>query len=596
MAYRREKWKGYGPTLFQIILSFALLTRVHGFCEPPPRLTYAFPELPLEIVNQTTFSEGAQVTYTCHSGYTRSASKTTLTCVKNSWYPTTPFCVKKRCRHPGELNNGRVIVKTNLEFGSKIEFSCLDGYKLVGSSTSRCEIFDSGVDWSDPLPECEIVVCSPPPHISNGKHSSREDDTYNFGSSVTYRCNTPFSLIGEASLSCTVVNGTIGVWSPQPPTCKMVTCKQPQFPNGKFTSGFGPTYTYKNTILLECNEGYILNGTNVIHCEADNQWHPDIPTCVINACIERPLIENAYLVTRTRGESVFPVGSVLTFACKRGYKAIPDALLTATCQEDFSWHMNEGFCEKICCPTPVIDGKILRFNNDCRYLAGSSISYYCKSSRRESKCQENGTWRPEISSCEKEEKDVCTSPKAIANGNYTKTYSAWYNNEVHVDYTCNDGYVLIGKAKITCKNSKWSHPFPQCQALCPKPEISNGKLSSEKIQYRGNENAEVQCSPGYYLVGPQIITCSENKSWIPEVPKCEWEFPEGCEKVSAGYKLMQCLPNAQDVKLALEIHKLSLEIEMLELEISKKRDTYQSHHHHHVLHKIEKDPQTHTDD
>ncbi|XP_027727321.1 C4b-binding protein alpha chain isoform X2 [Vombatus ursinus] len=530
MAYRREKWKGHGPTLFQIILSFALLARVHGFCDPPPKLVYAALVSPSEILNQTTFEDGTQLKYTCRQGYVRNSSRTTLTCRKNYWSPTTPFCVKKRCHHPGELNNGRVIINTDLEFGSKIEFSCSDGYNLIGSSTSWCDIFELGVTWSDPLPVCEIIICPPPPQISNGKHSSREDDIYSFGSSVTYRCNTPFSLIGEASISCTVVNGTIGTWSPHPPICKMVSCKQPQFLNGKLISGLGPIYTYKDTILLECNRGYLINGTNVIHCGADNRWHPDIPACMINACIEKPLIENADLLSHRRDEGVFSVGTVLTFACKRGYKAIPDISLTATCQEDFSWSMNEVLCKN------------------------------------------------------------CSSPKTIENANYTITTGLF---SVSVEYSCKDGYVLIGKAKNTCQNSKWAHAFPYCQALCPKPKLLNGKLSSEKTHYRINESVNVQCSPGYYLLGPQTITCSENSLWIPEGPKCEWEFPEGCEKVSAIYKIMQCLPNAQDVKMALEIHKLTLEIEMLELEIGKKRDTNQSHHHHHVAHKREKDPETH---
>ncbi|XP_072504086.1 apolipoprotein R-like [Notamacropus eugenii] len=174
----------------------------------------------------------------------------------------------------------------------------------------------------------------------------------------------------------------------------------------------------------------------------------------------------------------------------------------------------------------------------------------------------------------------CRSPKTIANGNYKMSKGFFYDL---VEYSCNDGYVLIGEAKITCGYSGWSHAFPHCQVLCPKPEISNGQMSSEKIWYRRNENVQVLCSPGYYLVGPQRITCSGDGSWIPQVSKCELKFPEGCEKVSAGYKLMQCLPSPEDVKMALEIRKLTLEIEMLELDINKTRDTNQSHNHHHDL-------------
>lgn len=58
-------------------------------------------------------------------------------------------------------------------------------------------------------------------------------------------------------------------------------------------------------------------------------------------------------------------------------------------------------------------------------------------------------------------------------------------------------------------------------ALCPKPEISNGKLSVEKDQYVSPETVTARCDPGYRMVGSQNIFCSENKSWSPDVPKCE---------------------------------------------------------------------------
>lgn len=58
-------------------------------------------------------------------------------------------------------------------------------------------------------------------------------------------------------------------------------------------------------------------------------------------------------------------------------------------------------------------------------------------------------------------------------------------------------------------------------ALCQKPEISNGKLSVEKGRYVSPETVTVSCDPGYRMVGFQNIFCSENKSWSPDVPKCE---------------------------------------------------------------------------
>lgn len=53
------------------------------------------------------------------------------------------------------------------------------------------------------------------------------------------------------------------------------------------------------------------------------------------------------------------------------------------------------------------------------------------------------------------------------------------------------------------------------------------------------------------------------------------EVPEGCEQVLAGRRLMQCLADPNEVKMALEVYKLSLEIELLELQRDKARNSVQ---------------------
>lgn len=88
----------------------------------------------------------------------------------------------------------------------------------------------------------------------------------------------------------------------------------------------------------------------------------------------------------------------------------------------------------------------------------------------------------------------------------------------------------------------------------------------DKNQFVETENVTIHCDSGYAIVGSPNITCLEDRTWYPEVPKCEWVVPPGCEQVIAGRELMQCLPNVEDVKMALELYKLSLEIELLELQ------------------------------
>uniref|UniRef100_A0A8C9Q084 Complement component 4 binding protein alpha n=1 Tax=Spermophilus dauricus TaxID=99837 RepID=A0A8C9Q084_SPEDA len=436
------------PILFQMTLVAALLVTVHGKCGPPPNLSFASP---ISAPNQTEFRTGYSLSYTCRPGYSKTSSSSQVSCAYTGKWNFDVFCVKKRCSNPGDLPNGRVEIKTDLAFGSQIEFSCSEGFVLKGPTTSYCEIQDKRVAWSNPFPVCLIVKCEPPPDISNGKHSGSDEDLFTYGSSVTYTCDPNFSLIGNASISCTVENKTVGVWSPSPPTCENINCPAPVVPHGIIISGFGPTYSYKDSIVFGCQKGFNLKGSSSIHCEANKKWNTSPPIC-----------------------------------------------------EPMSHHQN------------------------------------------------------------------CNFPPTIAHGHHKPSFHLY---KTEIVYECDVGYQLVGEAKLSCSYSQWSPEPPQCKATCRKPEIKNGTLSVNKYQYLEMESITVHCDSGFKVVGSQMITCSEDTAWHPAVPKCEWEFQEGCNQVYTGKKLLQCLPNPADVKMALEISKLSLEIELLELQLNKERQT-----------------------
>ncbi|XP_008062635.2 C4b-binding protein alpha chain [Carlito syrichta] len=563
-------WKVSDPTLFQMTLVAALLATVLGNCGPPPRLPFA---TPINEMNMTDFKTGHILRYTCRPGYSRVSSNQILTCKHTGLWGYTNFCIKKRCRSPGDLPNGKVEVKTDLFFGSQIEFSCSEGYILIGSTTSHCDIQDRGVDWSNPLPACVIAKCVPPPKISNGKHSGGDEDIYTYGSSVTYSCDPLFSLLGNASISCTVENKTAGVWSSSPPTCEKINCPRPHVPHGNIVSGFGSTYVYQDSILFNCQKGFRLNGSNLIHCGADNKWNPSPPICEPSSCTDLPDIPHAswdrYLSPPK--EEVHVVGTVLKYHCHLGYKPATNEPTTVTCQENLRWTSYKG-CKEICCPIPklqiseITQHKRSHPANDCVYFYGDQVSYSCYEDHKLlATCRADGTWNPQTPSCD----DRCNFPPRIVHGHYKR--NKFYAFFKEVTYECDEGYTLVGEATISCSSSMWSSPVPQCKALCVKPEIANGRLSVDKDHYVESENVTIQCDSGYGVVGTQSITCSENRIWYPEVPTCEWEVPEGCEQVLAGRRLMQCLLNPEDVKMALELYKLSLEIDLLELQREKER-------------------------
>ncbi|KAM9706041.1 C4b-binding protein alpha chain isoform 3-T3 [Dama dama] len=566
-------WSISDPILFQVTLVATLLATVLGSCGIPPYLEFAYP---VNELNETTFETGTTLRYNCRPGYRISSKSYSLTCEVTGNWKYREFCVKKRCGNPGELLNGQVIVKTDYSFGSEIEFSCSEGYILIGSANSYCEIQDKGVGWSDPLPQCIIAKCEPPPTISNGRHNGGDEDFYTYGSSITYSCDPDFSMLGQASISCRVENKTIGVWSPSPPSCKKVICVQPVVKDGKITSGFGPTYTYQQSIVYACDKGFRLEGNSLIRCEADNSWNPPPPTCELNGCVGLPHIPHAswgrYGYRTQTKQEVHDIGTVLRYSCDSGYRPKADGPTTVTCQSDLKWSPYIE-CEEVCCPVPNLnnDGSItLRRRHStgthCIYFSGDEISFSCHNKHiSQATCTKYGTWSPRIPECSPD----CESPPGIAHGQH-KIVSKYFEREA--EYKCDEGYILVGANRLSCTYSGWSPATPQCKALCLKPTIEHGRLSVEKVRYVEPERITIQCKSGYRLVGSENITCSEDRTWSPAAPKCEWEYPEGCEQVITGRKLLQCLSSPEEVKLALEVYKLSLEIALLELQIDKPKD------------------------
>nr|XP_030728753.1 complement decay-accelerating factor isoform X1 [Globicephala melas] len=187
-------------------------------CDVPTRLLFA--SLKKSYTKQNYFPEGSTVEYDCRLGYMRDHSLSgKLTCLQNfTWSKPDEFCKKKSCANPREIKNGYVSITHDLLFGSPIHFSCNTGYKLVGATSSYCSLAGNTVEWSDPFPECQEILCPEPPEIDHGMIEKKQN-SYAYRQSVTYKCIKGFALHGESSINCTVRDDQ-GEWSGPPPECK----------------------------------------------------------------------------------------------------------------------------------------------------------------------------------------------------------------------------------------------------------------------------------------------------------------------------------------------------------------------------------------
>ncbi|NWR77648.1 C4BPA protein, partial [Centropus unirufus] len=379
-------------------------------CRPPDRLSYA--ELEESIITTKSFPVGTTVTYICRPGYIKIPGKSSSRrCGEDlQWTPVEQFCTERKCNHPGDLAHGFVNV-TDLTFGSEATFSCDAGFRLRGIEKISCVIKNKGVGWDRDLPLCERIPCEPPPSIPNGRYT--ESDSYDYETSVTYRCNEvpkgadSFSLIGPATIFCTHDEHSNGVWSGPPPQCKVVKCDNPTVENAKKKSGFGPSYSYQDSVIFECDPGYFMIGSELITCGEDNTWSPEQPTCeaVTKAVCGAPKITHGVVIP---AKAVYEEGDSVQLKCSDSC-FFPDGTeeMTVTCEGLNKWSSLQNCeCEPVSSgSTPDINHGRVIDGQKPSYSVGDFITIECYSGytlHGEARIQYAGRdrWIPEVPTCQ----------------------------------------------------------------------------------------------------------------------------------------------------------------------------------------------------
>ncbi|NWH79898.1 CR2 protein, partial [Piaya cayana] len=119
-----------------------------------------------------------------------------------------------QCPSPPSIKNGKQESKEVKAFipGMSVKYHCDPGYVLTGKTTVLC--LTTGT-WSIPYPRCEVLPCPPPPVIANATYSAEPGANFPSGTSVRYRCQPGFFLLGDPSVWCSAW----GNWSLPYPRC-----------------------------------------------------------------------------------------------------------------------------------------------------------------------------------------------------------------------------------------------------------------------------------------------------------------------------------------------------------------------------------------
>lgn len=142
-------------------------------------------------------------------------------------------------------------------------------------------------------------------------------------------------------------------------------------------------------------------------------------------------------------------------------------------------------------------------------------------------CEESGDWSSSAPRCVDEEDPEppvhCSVLDGIADGAVDQPEEASPGDEA--TYSCDEGLVLLGSATRTCgEDGEWTGAAPICAEPLPcDEELSDpagGSVSVPDEPIVG-DHASYSCDEGYLLVGKAERLCGEGGVWAGDAPTCE---------------------------------------------------------------------------
>ncbi|GAB0200053.1 complement receptor type 1 [Grus japonensis] len=472
----------------------------------------------------------SKVNYTCDKGY-KLVGRSQRTCevsgTRVSWSGDAPVCQGILCDPPPDIPHGRHSghLMGTFSYADVVTYTCEPGHPLAGEPSIFCTTVDGehGV-WSGPPPRCGEVKCPQPPGIANGKHSGQPSDTHLPGSAVQYSCRDGYSLVGNASISCTAE----GTWSRPRPRCEAIGCKRPEIENGR-VNGLETMYKLADIVIFECNFGYALKGSQESQCQFGGTWDPPVPICEkMLECPSPPNINNGH--HDSKDVKVFIPGISVKYYCDPGY--VLTGKTTVSCLTSGTWSIPYPRCEVITCMSPNIQNGEVAEGQRAEYHPGANVTFQCHPGyvlwgSRGAKCQPNGRWAPAVPTCKPG--ILCDPPPDIPHGRHSGHLMGTFSYADVVTYTCEPGHPLAGEPSIFCttvdgEHGVWSGPPPRCGGrLCPSPSaIDHGQHDGEDVKvFIPGTSVNYSCDLGYALIGETTLYCTVNGTWSIPYPRCE---------------------------------------------------------------------------
>lgn len=485
-------------------------------CLPPNRIDNG-------AITAESYYYGETIKYSCYAGFVLDGSQERKCQSNERWSGKAPVCNPVECPPPEDIPNAVIAWMKGDTFRDIMEYNCSEGYRLEGYPQRTCL---ENTSWTVPQFECRRIQCQEITSILNGIVNA---SSFEYGADVKISCDSGFNLSGEAVLNCVGE----GYWDHPIPVCVEKSCPEPGLlQNGRLE---GQTTVVGSVIHYYCNQGYRLEGNEVLTCQEDSSWDYIPPVCVLLSCPYPDNISNGQLVISKNSTSLV-FNDIVFYECNEGYILEGEELLT--CLQNGQWSSSTPSCSKVSCPLPEAVAHGQYFGTNFTY--GTSVEYVCEegyelTGSKVRHCLSEGTWDTPSPNCDPV---ICRQPVEISNGNVTVD-TVFYGGVVK--YYCVEGYELIGNSSRFCQADKtWSGEEPYCSMQsCPVPaNVEHAEFVTSHFAvdtYNVGTFIEYSCEEDFEILGNAVLECLPNKTWSGDFPNCFKKTcfpPEGFEHYS----------------------------------------------------------------
>uniref|UniRef100_A0A8C9K1J0 Complement C3d receptor 2 n=1 Tax=Panthera tigris altaica TaxID=74533 RepID=A0A8C9K1J0_PANTA len=456
------------------------------------------------------------------------------------------------CDPPPPIKNGWSSYSSGpIPLNTVIRYTCSGNFRLIGERVIFCISKDQvKAIWDKGAPVCEYYnknsFCSEP-IVPGGYRDKTSRPPYRHGDSVTFTCNTNFTMKGNKSVWCQA-NRT---WGPTPlPICESDFPQEcpslPKIPNGHHTGESVGSFAPGLSVTYSCEPGYLLVGEKTIRCLSSGKWSAALPRCKEAQC-EPP---GPFLNGEIEGPPSLRVGVTVNFYCNEGYwlQGQPSSRCVIAGQRA-SWTRMPVCKEILCGPPPSILNGRHTGNPSGNIPYGSMVTYACDpdpergvsfilTGKKTIHCTANsqktgGVWSDPAPRCELSSSAIQCPPPQIPRGQISSGWKEQYSYNDTVVFACTFGFTMKGSKVTRCNGQgAWEPSVPVCEKECQAPpKILNGqKEDGHMVRFEPGTSIKYSCDPGYVLVGEKSIRCTSDGVWTPTAPECKVAECEPIEK------------------------------------------------------------------